>query len=99
MAVTLSCCQLYSALPSCNLELLKTGTTSKTIHNNGLNLLQLSLEEDFYLVIQVYDIYKHPNCLQLEWETVKNGYFPPKLKEVEAFTNIVDQLYSRETLF
>ena len=99
MAVNITRCHPHLPLSSWYLELLKTDTTSKTIHNNGLNLPQLSLEEDFYLGIQAYDIYKHPNRLQLERETVKNGYFPPKLMQVEAFSNIVEQIYCRETLF
>ena len=60
------------------------------MHGKGLNLPHLSLEEYFYLGIQLCDIYKHLNRLHFEWETVKNGFFPPKLMLVEAYTNIVD---------
>ena len=51
MAVKITHCHPHLPLSSWYLELLKADTTSKTIHNNGLNLPQLSLEEDFYLGI------------------------------------------------
>ena len=42
--------------------------------------------------IKVYDICKHPNRSQFEWENRKKRFFPPKLLLVKEFVHIVDPI-------